>query len=507
MGEEPGRGSGTERDPERGHERRYDDFAQARMAAGPDRSWPEHEGARMDPGAPDRGAEQGEGDRTRTDQPPAPVSRARLMQARAAQSPVPDERHDEPDDEFDDDDDFELGDGRNIRNHSHDHGKPPPVSARTRRIVMAILIPAILATAAGMFLLWPGAVDRVTGQPAGYERAYGDVVLVTTTACPTANTGSTSNQPCGEANVRVNSGPGSGKTVTVPLPRGPGAPTVAEGDQVVLAFIADAPEGSDAYSIMDHQRGQPMLYMLAMCGAIIIVFGRWRGLTAIIGLGVSFGVLLYFVIPGILNGESPLTVAIVGSAAIMFAVLYLTHGINVHTSVAILGTLAALVITGLLGAAFTATTKLTGFGSEETMYLSVMQGNVDMRGLLLAGIIIGALGVLDDLTVSQAATVAELSTTARSRLDVYRAATRVGRAHVASAVNTIVLAYAGTSLPLLLIVAAGGSDISDLLTSQFLAQEIVRSAVGTIGLVAAVPITTALATLVADIRPRRRPRP
>ena len=204
----------------------------------------------------------------------------------------------------------------------------------------------------------------------------------------------------------------------------------------MLAFVPDATAGVAAYAITDHQRGQPLVYMLAMCAAIIVVFGRWRGFTAIIGLGVTFAVLLLFVIPGILNGQSPLTVAIVGSSAIMFAVLYLTHGVNVHTSVAILGTLAALVVTGLLGAAFTATTHLTGFGNEETLYLSILQGNVDMRGLLLAGIIIGALGVLDDLTVTQAATVAELAGTARSRLELYRAATRVGRAHVASAVNT-----------------------------------------------------------------------
>jgi hypothetical protein len=130
----------------------------------------------------------------------------------------------------------------------------------------------------------------------------------------------------------------------------------------------------------------------------------------------------------------------------------------------------------------------------------MLNGSVDMRGLLLAGIIIGALGVLDDVTVTQASTVAELAPTATSRLELYRSATRIGRAHVASAVNTIVLAYAGASLPLLLLVTAGGRDVSDLLTSEFLAQEIVRSAVGTIGLVAAVPITTALATLVADIR-------
>jgi len=186
----------------------------------------------------------------------------------------------------------------------------------------------------------------------------------------------------------------------------------------------------------------------------------------------------------------------------MFAVLYLTHGFTVHTSVAVLGTLASLGVTGGLGYAFTAALKLTGFGSEESVYLSVLQGNVDMRGLLLAGIIIGALGVLDDMTVTQASTVAELAVGAKSRLEVYRAATRVGRAHVASAVNTIVMAYAGASLPLLLLIAVGGRDISDLLTSEFLTQEILRSAVGTIGLVAAVPITTALATLVADLRPR-----
>jgi uncharacterized membrane protein len=375
------------------------------------------------------------------------------------------------------------------------------VSAHTRRIVMAILIPSMVLTAVGLIFLWPGGSTPVKAQPASEQRAYGEVLHIAVAACPTGMTRAPGpSLPCGTANVHISSGPGSGTTVSVPLPLGPGAPTLADGDKVVLAFMPDAIPGNAAYAITDHQRGQALIFMLAMCAAIIVVFGRLRGFTAIIGLGLSFVVLLLFVIPAILGGESPLMVAIVGSSAIMFAVLYLTHGINVHTSVAILGTLAALVVTGLLGAAFTATTQLTGFGNEETLYLSIMQGTVDMRGLLLAGIIIGALGVLDDLTVTQAATVAELAAGATSRLELYRAATRVGRAHVASAVNTIVLAYAGTSLPLLLLVTAGGNKISDLLTSQFLAQEIVRSAVGTIGLVAAVPITTALAALVADIR-------
>jgi uncharacterized membrane protein len=184
----------------------------------------------------------------------------------------------------------------------------------------------------------------------------------------------------------------------------------------------------------------------------------------------------------------------------MFAVLFLTHGFSVTTSVAVLGTLVSLVVTGLLAALFTATTSLTGFGSEESLYVSFLNSEVDMRGLLLAGIIIGALGVLDDLTITQATTVAELAPTATSRLELFRAAIRIGRAHVGSAVNTIILAYAGASLPVLLLVVAGGQDVSDLLTGPSLAQEIVRAAVGTIGLVAAVPITTGLAALVADLR-------
>ena len=305
--------------------------------------------------------------------------------------------------------------GRTIRGHSHSHDTTVAVSAKTRRIVMAILIPAMVLTAVGMVLLWPGGFTPVKAQAASEQRAYGEIVTMKRETCPAGVTQAVGTSvPCGTATVHISSGPGNGTTITAALPTGPGAPTLADGDKVVLAFVPDATAGVAAYAITDHQRGQPLVYMLAMCAAIIVVFGRWRGLTAIIGLGVSFAVLLLFVIPGILDGQSPLAVAIVGSSAIMFAVLYLTHGVNVHTSVAIIGTLAALVVTGLLGAAFTATTHLTGFGNEETLYLSILQGNVDMRGLLLAGIIIGALGVLDDLTVTQAATVAELAGTARS---------------------------------------------------------------------------------------------
>lgn len=391
--------------------------------------------------------------------------------------------------------------------HGHSHGGGGlPVSARTRRAVVAILTPAIIATLVGLVLLWPGQVkvqDEAGGQQ---ERAAAEVTQVLTKACPKASDAASAGitGPCGTASVHITSGVGKGQTVTVDLPQGPGSPSVGVGDKVVLLVLADSPDGGDAgtttakYSIVDKQRATSLWLLAGLTAIVVIAFGRLRGLAAIGGLILSFLVLLFFILPAILDGSPPLLVAVVGSSAIMFAVLYLTHGVSVHTSVAILGTLASLVLTGLLGAGFTALTQLTGLGDEQSIYLTTAAGSVDMRGLLLAGIIIGALGVLDDVTITQAEMVAELARHPRSRFDLYRAAIRVGRAHVGSAVNTIVLAYAGASLPLLLLLSIGGQSFGAQITGQSLAGEIVRSLVGTIGLVAAVPITTGLAVLVAE---------
>ncbi|MGW4941902.1 YibE/F family protein [Actinoplanes sp. NPDC004185] len=231
----------------------------------------------------------------------------------------------------------------------------------------------------------------------------------------------------------------------------------------------------------------------------VIAFGRWRGLTALAGLGVTFGVLLFFIVPAILDGRSPVAVAVVGAAAIMLTVLYLTHGLGRTTTIAVAGTLISLTITALLSALATAGVHLSGVADETSNYVSITQADVNMRGLLLAGIVIGALGVLDDVTVTQSATVTELALAnpAYGFRQLYAAATRIGRAHIASVINTIVLAYAGASLPLMLLFSAGNTPVSELLTGELIAQELVRSAVGTIGLIAAVPITTALAVLVA----------
>ena len=376
---------------------------------------------------------------------------------------------------------------------SHDHGPLPAASRRTRRIVTAVLVPAALATLVALIALWPG--DVRSGPAAGDGvRALGTVTGVTEQACPPG-----AGQRCGSATVRVTEGPGAGAEQTVDLPQGPGTSALHVGDDVVLLYQVDAVPGGRAYSVVDRQRSTPMIWLVVVAVAAIVALGRRRGLTSLAGLAVSFALLLLFVVPAILDGSPPLLIAVVGASAIMFAALYLTHGVSVHTSVAVAGTLASLVVTGVLGAVFTSLMGLSGLGGDDSSALAATRADLDLRGLLLAGIVIGALGVLDDVTVTQAVTVAEMTPAATSRWALYRAAIRVGRAHVASAVNTIVLAYAGASLPLLLLIAASREPVTDLLTSEYLAQEILRSAVGTIGLVASVPITTALAALFADL--------
>ena len=388
------------------------------------------------------------------------------------------------------------------------HGSVPAASRHTRRIIAAVLVPAAIATVVAMIALWPGRV-QFPG-PAGDQggvRALGTVTSISERACPAPAPGSPRPagraQICGSAVVRVTDGPGTGQDATVDLPAGPSAVRLHVGDDLVLLYFPDAVPGGRDYTVTDHQRSTPMIWLLVLAAAVVLAFGRWRGVSSLVGLGVSFGVLLLFVIPAILRGSPPLLVAVIGASAIMFAALYLTHGVTVHTSVAIAGTLASLVLTGAIGVGFTAAMHLTGIAGDDDSFLSATQGGIDMRGLLLAGIVIGALGVLDDVTVTQAATVAEMAAAApaTTRWRLYQAASRIGRAHAASAVNTIVLAYAGASLPLLLVLATGTQPLSQLLTSEFLAQEILRSAVGTIGLVASVPITTALAALVAELRP------
>jgi uncharacterized membrane protein len=361
---------------------------------------------------------------------------------------------------------------------------------------------AVVITA--MALLWPGPHTDIA--PAADQQVIsGSIGAIRVVPCPdgsSGNSGSGVARPagCGTAEVALE----DGRTVTANLPSGAAAPDVSIGDKVTLTRTRDAPAGL-RYQIVDQQRGLQLWVICAAFAAAIVAFGRWRGLAALAGLALTFAVLLRFVVPAILDGKPPLLVAVVGSAFIMLTVLYLTHGVSRSTTVAVLGTLASLALTGVLAFAAVTATSLTGVADEATAYVGQVY-SVDTRGLLLAGIIIGALGVLDDVTVTQVATVDEL---ARANpgyrpLELYRGAARVGRGHIASVVNTIVLAYAGASLPLLVLILAGSRSLGRTLSDQLIAQEIVRSAVGTLGLIAAVPITTGLAALAAGRAGRSR---
>jgi uncharacterized membrane protein len=284
------------------------------------------------------------------------------------------------------------------------------------------------------------------------------------------------------------------------VPLEPGTPRFAVGDPVVLSWSGGDPDDAASYQVVDFQRGGALAVLAAVFAAAVLALGRWRGLAALVGLGVGFAVLLLFVLPAILDGRDPLAVAVVGAGVIMFAVLYLTHGLSARTSTAVLGTLVSLALIGGLGAGFSAAARLTGLDDQTTALIASLGTAVDARGLLLAGMVIGALGVLDDVTITQTSAVWELrraDPTLGPRA-LFRAAMRIGRDHVASSVNTLVLAYAGASLPLLLLFRLSGSSLGDVATSQEVATEIVRTLVGGIGLVASVPVTTAVAALVAS---------
>ncbi len=383
----------------------------------------------------------------------------------------------------------------------HHRGPGRDELGRTPRVAWLVLAPIALLTLVAMVWLWPTG-DVVPDEQGSADQYEGRISAIERSECTEELTDDVNG--CGTATVSLETPEDDPRdepvdTAEVPLPNGPGAPEVEEGDDVVL-ILNETPDG-ESYAIVDHQRGTGLAVLAGAFVLAMVAFGRWRGVSALAGLGVTFLLLLYFVVPAILDGSPPLLVAIVGSAAIMLTVLYLTHGLGATTTVAVLGTLASLTLTGLLSALAVSALHLTGVTDDLSLAVGMTQG-VNTEGLLLAGIVIGSLGVLDDVTVTQSATVAELARAnpAYGALQLFRAGSRVGRSHIASVVNTIVLAYAGSALPLLILIVANTESLGSVVTDQIIAQEVVRSVVATLGLVAAVPLTTGLAAVVLRAR-------
>jgi len=279
---------------------------------------------------------------------------------------------------------------------------------------------------------------------------------------------------------------------------------VEPGDQV-LVTVSTALDGRVEAFFADFVRLGPLAGLLLLFVAAILIVSRGKGLRALIGMVISLAIIGGFILPAILAGADPVLVSILGSTVLMASTFYLIHGWTLKAHTATLATLGALALTGILAAVSVGATRLTGMGSEESLFLTQFAGSdIDVRGLLLASILIGALGVLDDLTINQISAVFELRQ-AKPDLptrSLYRRAMVIGQDHIAATVNTLVLAYVGASLPLLLLFSLFREPIAAALNRAVIAEEIVRTLVGTIGLVAAVPIATALAAAVQRQRAR-----
>ena len=297
--------------------------------------------------------------------------------------------------------------------------------------------------------------------------------------------------------VLITKGSLSGREVEVEVGDIPlvGQPKYRSGDRVLVQYSRDS-EGREHFYITDYIRRGSILALFLIFVILAVVVGGWRGVSSLLGLVVSFLVIFSLILPQIYQGKDPTKIAVLGSLIIIPVTFYLSHGLNRKTTVAIFATAISLGITGFLAKIFVASFRLTGYASEEAGFLQASRpGVVNIRGLVLAGIIIGALGVLDDITVAQAAVVEQLKAANPkfSLRQLFFRAMRVGQDHIASMVNTLVLVYAGAALPLLLLFIDSPRPIIEVINYEIIAEEIVRILVGSIGLISAVPLTTFLA--------------
>ncbi len=385
-----------------------------------------------------------------------------------------------------------------VHAHAHDTaGDEPLTTQATQRILVGVVAALALVAVVGLVLLWPDAERPVLAEELGMGAELVDATVTAEELVPCHGTTEDQGILCEEVRFDVTRGSSSGDSSSFQTAVSEASVDFEPGDRIVLGYQPEV-EAPFQYYFNDFQRDMPLVLLVALFAVAVLALGRWQGLRALVGLVVTGVVMVAFLFPSVLDGNDPTAVALVSAVVIALVALYLTHGITERTTVALLGTFAALGVTAVLAAVFASLAHFTGFGTEDALYLQIASSNVDVQGLVLAGIIIGSLGVLDDVTVTQVSAVWQLHqanpTYGPRRL--YRAAVEIGRDHIASTVNTLVLAYAGASLPLLLLFTQAGRRLVDVAAGELVAVEVVRTLVGSIGLVTAVPVTTVLAAWV-----------
>jgi uncharacterized membrane protein len=370
------------------------------------------------------------------------------------------------------------------------------------RLLAGIVVAAGALALVGMGLLWPGDLGLETPEQAPLVSGR---VLAVEVVEPSGVRDDLS--PLDAAglimlDVEVLEGDAAGTVLALDLPA-EGYPEFRVGDIVEL-LPSEIPGQGTTWFVTDLRRLGALGWLALVFVGGVLAVGRWRGLRSLIGLGLSLWVVIGFMLPAILAGSSPPLVALVGGTAIMLLTLYLSHGLNAMTTAAAVGTLGALVATVVIALVVIDGTRITGFASEDAVYARFALGELDLRGLVLAGLIVAALGVLDDVTVSQASTVFTVHETdpEQTFAQLFARGMRVGRDHIASVVNTLFLAYAGASLGLLVLFSTSGLPIAELVNTELVAVELVKTMVGSLGLLAAVPLTTLIAAAsVAGTRP------
>jgi uncharacterized membrane protein len=400
--------------------------------------------------------------------------------------------------------------------HSHSHTGPAPLSPLAARIVVIALGVIGLATVIAAVLLWPSGAKADIPLP--FQNGAGGAVTTEAghvTSSGLADCGSPSagqvltaspapgisgSGTCVQTVVAIDSGPNQGASTMLEFSPGPGQPNLLAGDTIRIFRQVDQ-QGATSYAFYDYERTWPLIALAAVFAIVIVAVARWRGLRALVGIVVAFVVLVVFLLPSLRDGSPAVPVALVASSVILFAVIYLAHGVSLRTSAALLGTLTAMLLAAGLSWAAIELAHLTGLSEDQNNEVAAYMGHVSIQGLLLAGFIIGSLGVLNDVTITQASAVFELAHTETSRRQIFLRAMRIGSDHIASTVYTLVLAYAGSSLPLLLLFSVANRSLFDVLTSESVAIEIARSAVGGIALALSVPLTTAIAAVLATPGP------
>jgi uncharacterized membrane protein len=393
--------------------------------------------------------------------------------------------------------------------HGHGHGPGAAVELEVaplpRAVLLAVLAAAAVAAVAGVVLLWPdsGKVDDLKGsvgfavEGATFPTATVDEVLP---ACPRAGPEDEpeTSTPCGQVTVTVDEGADQGTKVTVDVPPEVSGSGLAKGDHLVL-LRTPAEEGQPAvFGYYEIERSNSLWLVAGLFVVVVLAVARLRGLMALVGLGVAGAVVGVFVIPALLTGQSAVPVALAASAVIMYVVLYTTHGLSLRTSAALAGTLTGMALTAGIAWWSVSSAHLTGVVDDGGRILSTFPDDISLQQLLVAAVIIAGLGVLNDVTITQASVVWELrgASPTMNRGRLFASAMRIGRDHIASTIYTIVFAYAGTALTVLLAVSLYDRSWLDLLGTEEIAEELVRSFAASIGLVLAVPATTAIAVAV-----------